>query len=683
MSNTFPIKPTLAMAILAASGCSLTQPTADQIFFNGHIYTANGQQESVEALAIDDGKILFAGPLGAAKKLATNETNMVDLDGKMLLPGLHDSHIHPLLALENETCSLDEQNEFKLKEVISSVKTCLKDLGSDAPAEGNWITVSQFNGYGADSPEYLQGFADIATGLDSISSKHKIILIGADGHAYAVNHYALQHGATLLGKSIAVNATSLNQSLKNYASLIPVNSKGEPVGQLRSQAAWDLFKYETSDAADFISRADELNQYFVSNGITSAMEAWAHERDVAVYSQLAADNNLLPRISLSIVVQKDKHTDGAGGVDINKVMADVNKAKKLANGSNHLKVDSVKLMVDGVIEQPTQTAALFEPYLKADIDADGSTHYKNHDQQHEKMDRGLLEMPATEVERLVKAIDQAGYSAHFHAIGDRAVDVALTAVEKARAANPSSTAPHNIAHLQMVRKEDVPRFGKAGVFATPTPAWFAPWHAYDVSVMPYIDKVKNIYNLDELYREDSKYLERFYPIESIRKNGGMISIGSDAPVDFKGPRPFTNIMFGLLRGEWIADPANVPEEELGDDDYRWVVMNKNERMNIRDLIDAYTINGAKALQQDHIVGSLEAGKLADFIIINNDIISMAESISEDEAGNEDTETAYLMCDLAYDAEYCSTEVLATYINGVKVYEKPVVVVDEKTTSLTN
>lgn len=654
---------------IAISACSVTpENAADKVFFNGTIYTANPAQETVEAIAIKDGKILFTGSHNETKEFISEDTEVINLKGKMLLPGFHDTHLHPLLALEEETCSLPSQNEFILAEVITATKDCLQALGEDAPLPNEWITVTNFNGYGADSPAYLGGFPDIATGLDTITDQHKLIMIGSDGHAYAVNHYSLENAAELEGVHYEITKENLEGPLSAYAGLIPLNADGNPVGQLKSQAAWDLFSYETTTADEFLKRQDEINDYFVSNGITSAMEAWAHQRDVDVYSAMAASDNLLPRISLSMVVQKDRHKGEDGKVNIDLVMADVAAAQAAAPNADKYKVDSVKLMVDGVIEYPTQTAAVFDPYLEVEFEADGTTHY--HQPDHDKINRGLLEMESDEINNLVMEIDKAGYSAHFHAIGDRAVDVALTAVEQARAANPESDAPHNIAHLQLVRPEDVPRFGAAGVFATPTPAWFAPWHSYDISVMPYIDMISNINHLDEFYREDSKYLSEFYPAESIRKHGGIISIGSDAPIDFKGPRPFTNIMYGLLRGEWIVDPPTIPEDEVTDDDYRWIVMDKEERMTIRDLIDAYTINGAKALQQDHIVGSLEPGKLADLIIVNNDIIKMAGTVRTDGQGNEFTDTAYLICDIAWDAEWCGTEVLETYIDGELVYKKP-------------
>ena len=184
-----------------------------------------------------------------------------------------------------------------------------------------------------------------------------------------------------------------------------------------------------------------------------------------------------------------------------------------------------------------------------------------------------------------------------------------------------------------------------------------PWREYDASVIPYISEVSNVNDVSSLYRQDSSYMQRVYPVESIRKAGGMISIGSDAPVDFNGPRPFTNIIGALLRADWV----NETEETA-----HWTVLNASERMNIKDILDAYTINAAKAMRHDSLTGSLEAGKRADFIVINNDLIALADEIS-DRVDADNEQRAYELCDLVYDESYCTTELVATFIDGKQVF----------------
>ncbi|RMA82505.1 amidohydrolase [Umboniibacter marinipuniceus] len=650
-------KRTLALVLsglVLVMGCTPERPSADKYFFNGTIYTADADQSVVEAMALKGDKILAVGSVEEVSVFVTDQTEQIDLANQFLMPGIHDSHIHPLLALEQTTCVLPDQNEFDLAELVGTLQTCVTEHPS-LPDEGGWITVSQFNGYGSDSPVFLGDYPDIATGLDEVSSKHKIILIGNDGHAYAVNHYALQRAATFQGEAIVINADTLSNELSSYRELIPLNEAGKPKGQLRSQAAWDLFKYETTTVEQFIARADEINQYFLSNGITALSEAWAAERDIAVYSALAEANDLAPRVSLSYGLKKDVHVNESGELELDMLIDDVREAQTALAAFDRLSIEGIKLFVDGVIEYPTQTAALFEPYKSAEIAANGDTHYDD----HTSIARGYLELQPEAVGRLVNRADQEGLVMHFHAIGDRAVSIALDAVAVARSERDSKL-PHNISHLQLVQREDIPRFAELEVFATPTPSWFTPWQAYDQSVIPFISKVANIYDVDDLYREDSEYLRNVYPAESIRSAGGMLSFGSDAPVDFQGPRPFTNIVGAFLRADWVAENALDEESE-----WQWVVMNAAERLSMKDVLDAYTINGAKAMRHAQQTGSLEVGKHADFIILNNDLLALASVF--DPSDEETAESIYNACDKLYDDSYCTTEVIATYINGARVF----------------
>ncbi|NVK10579.1 MAG: amidohydrolase family protein [Gammaproteobacteria bacterium] len=622
------------------------------VYFGGTIYTADSQQSVAEALVVEGQDIIFVGELETARNVYGDADSWVDLEGKFLMPGIHDAHIHPSLALEGETCRLPDQNNLDLQGIIDTVSECLEALGDQAPVSGGWITVAQFNGYGADSPRFLGNYPDIASGLDEISIEHKIILIGIDGHAYAVNHYALENGATLRGEHVRLTAESLSNELQAYTALIPLNSEGLPTGQLKSQAAWDLFKYESLSVEGFIRDYERVNEYFVSNGITAFTEAWASARDVAIYGGLARDGKLLPRATLALGLSKDTHVNEQGVVDLDALLDDLSNARARLADLDRVKVDGIKIFVDGVIEYPTQTAALHSNYLNAEIAPSGEIHYgPEHPQQ-----RGTLELDSIQLQRVVTAVDAEDGVVHFHAIGDRAVSVALDAVASAREANGTDI-PHNISHLQLVSESDVDRFGELKVFATPSPAWFIPWREYDASVIPYISEVSNVNDLSSLYREDSSYMQSVYPVESIRKAGGMISIGSDAPVDFNGPRPFTNIIGALLRADWIDETEETSH---------WTVLNASERMNIKDILDAYTINAARAMRHDSLTGSLEVGKRADFIVINNDLIALSDKIS-DRVNADEEQVAYELCDVVYDDSYCTTELLATFIDGKQVF----------------
>jgi len=645
----------LSLAFVMTACTTAPSSTTTIIYHGGTIYTADTEQSTVEVIAVEGTDIVFVGAEAEARLRYTSAAAWVDLEGKFLMPGIHDAHIHPSLALEGETCRLPAQNSLNLSGIINEVTSCIESLGERAPLPGEWITVSQFNGYGSDSPNFLGSFPDIATGLDEISTQHKIIMIGIDGHAYAVNHKALREGATFRGAAVTIDQDSLSGELRAYAELIPLNAHGLPTGQLKSQAAWDLFKYESLSVEGFLADHERFNEYFVSNGITAFTEAWAQPRDLNIYEGLARNGTLLPRVTMAFHIAKDQHVSEDGTVDIELLLNDLEDARARFRQFDRVKVDGVKVFVDGVIEYPTQTAALEHMYLNAEIDREGRVVYREVDVHH----RGQLELSATELNRVVTAVDANDGVVHFHAIGDRAVSVALDAVAAARETNGGSI-PHNISHLQLVAQSDIDRFGELEVFATPSPAWFMPWQEYDASVIPFISEVNDVYEIASLYNEDSDYMNRVYPIESIRRAGGVISIGSDAPVDFNGPRPLTNIVAAALRADWVNDRS---------DEAHWVVLNENERMTVQDAIDGYTINAARAMRIADLSGSLEVGKRADFIVINNDLIALAQSLTQD-ANAQTEQSLYQACDLIYDDSYCTSEVLATFIDGMQVYGEP-------------
>jgi predicted amidohydrolase YtcJ len=651
-------------ALLLAPALALAEAPADLVIWNGTIYTANPQQQVVDAIAVRGDRIAYVGDRAGAEVLVGEDTTVVDLAGRMALPGLHDVHIHPVLALERMTCALPERNEFSLEQVVDHLQDCLRELGDRAPAPGEWITVSQFNGYGADAPAYLGRYASVRDGLNAVSSKHKLFLSGADGHVYAANDYALANGATLNGRHVPVNAETLEGELAAYREYFQLNAEGRLSGIVADAGAYDLFDYEQESARSLASRADDFNAYFHSAGITTVQEAWAKPRDVETYERMARDNSLDVRMTLAINLLKDKHLDAQGLVRRDIFLDEVKTIRERLSAYPDLKADSVKLMVDGVIEHPTQTAAMHQHYLQASWDDDGDIAYSvdrsacsAQKAPCEGFGYGIMEFQAGDLGRLVVELDKADFTVHFHAIGDLAVSTVLDAIEGARRTNPGSALPHNVAHFQQVQLEDLPRFGAAGAYITPTLSWQAPWPEYDRTIIPYMDEHRNVFDPNDLYDQDTDYMRKLYPVKSLVQGGAVMSAGSDAPVDGPLPRPFTDIMYGLIRGGWVPDPNG--------GEY-WAALNRDQRMRIEDLIDAYTINGARALRQDHLTGSLEVGKKADLVIINQDIIAAAHTLGKDGPEKDFTPEAYGICDHWW-AEHCRTRVEQTYFDGRRVW----------------
>jgi predicted amidohydrolase YtcJ len=223
----------------------------------------------------------------------------------------------------------------------------------------------------------------------------------------------------------------------------------------------------------------------------------------------------------------------------------------------------------------------------------------------------------------------AGFSVHAHAIGDRAVRVAADAFEENKLAADAAGLTQSIAHAQLVNPDDQARLGRLGVYMAMTFAWALPDPIYDMSVIPFIEQVGG---LDELYDPQSYYMQNVYPAASMQHLGAVIVAGSDAPVDTREPRPFYNLQQAVTRSM----------------DGR--VYNAAQRLDIGDAIAAYTINGARMLGQADQLGSLEPGKLADLIVLDQNLVELAEQDQADHIAD--------------------THVLMTIFDGKVVFEAP-------------
>jgi len=204
-----------------------------------------------------------------------------------------------------------------------------------------------------------------------------------------------------------------------------------------------------------------------------------------------------------------------------------------------------------------------------------------------------------------KRMHLAGFTLHIHAIGDETVRTAIDAIEAARAADGNALRPDTIAHLQLVSPADVQRIGRDHLFTVYTLGWAATYPEYDVTVIPFIQHVRDA-SYAGLHEPGSYYERQAYPTASTTRAGGILAAGSDAPVGLRNPRPFENMAIGMTR----QLPGQPP-------------LGPSERLTLDQVIDAYTINAARSLGRDDEIGSIETGKSADFIVLDQDIVSLA------------------------------------------------------------
>jgi len=392
---------------------------ADLVFRNGAVYTLDAARRWAEAVAVKAGRIVYVGTDRGAASWIGPQTVVIDLQGKMLLPSFHDSHVHPVSSgIEMGECLLGEMTS------VDQILEAVRRYAEQNPQKP-WI-----RGTGWQLPLFADANPHKSL-LDKIVPDRPVYLAAADGHSVWVNSRALEVAkitkATLDPKTGRIERD-------------PVT--GEPTGTLR-EAAVDLVArylptYTPEDYLIGLRRALAMANRF---GITSLQDADVNELLLNAYAALDRRGELTARVVAALYVEPSQ-----GESQIPRL-----RALRRKYQGRRLRATATKIFADGVIE--SHTAALLEPYLGTNAD------------------RGKAKLEPEVFKPLVAALDRAGFQVHIHAIGDRAIRNALDAFEFARTKNGSRDSRHHIAHLELFSPQDIPRFRRLGVIANFQPLW--------------------------------------------------------------------------------------------------------------------------------------------------------------------------------------------------------------------
>ena len=541
----------IAIGFMAAAAAAPATPAApvapaDLVLLHGKIHTEDASRSIAQALAVRGNSIVAVGSDEAVTALVGPNTRKIDLGGKVVLPGIIDAHTHPAESAQDlSKCSLDDK-ALAPPDIKKRVADCLKEQPGDST---QWFEAVMVN---------PSGLTLTLADLDSMLPDRPLLLSGSDGHTVWANSPALK-----LSKISAVTHDPAGGHIEH-------DSSGQPTGTLRDNAA--EIAWAARPKASLDHEAAQLEKAFDSMraiGITSVQDAAVDDHMMQIYKRLYDAHRLNMRVRGSYHL-KNLHEPAA---------ALIAKAKKFrekwAIDPDFLRADAVKIFADGVIEYPSQTAALLEPYL----DAHGRpTH-----------NRGPSYFTQENLNRIVAAADAAGLTVHIHAIGDRAVRSSLDAIADARRRNGALDNRHQIAHLELIEPEDFSRFKELDVIANFQLLWAQRDDYVESATVKYLGPQR------------SRYL---YPARSLRDAGAKIAGGSDWGVSSFDA--FTAMEHAITRSERRGAPALLPEQSL----------------TLQDMVDAYTINAALALKQERTTGSIEVGKRGDFIVLDRDIFSI-------------------------------------------------------------
>ncbi|MEQ9265983.1 MAG: amidohydrolase [Balneolaceae bacterium] len=537
-----------------------TGPTQsnEQFYVNGQIYTVNPNQEWAKSMLVRDGLIVAIGHEEEIRNLISEDTEIIDLGNRMLMPGIHDVHVHPLEAAS-------ENFQFILNETETNPENYASDIQQAINQNPNseWIL-----GWGFDIYTLLDATREPIAILDDISITKPIAVMEQTSHSVWVNSKALE----LAG----INQNSANP----VGGIIMKDESGAPNGLLIDNAG-NL----TIDLAIASIPDNEQNDYeglvafalpeLAKNGITSISDArtyWKRNHHLT-WQRVESEGELTVRANLGLWIYPTEED----ATQISTIQS------FYSNDPNSLlKINQVKLYVDGIIINTT--SAMEDDYLIDLFDLPGN--------------KGLNYISQNRISQYISALEPSGFDFHIHAIGNRGVNETLNAIEE----SSNGDGRHRLTHIEYVLPSDYPRFSELNVTA-------------DAQVSGDFTQPENWNETDFLI--GSNLNSANIPIKSLVEANARVTLSSDW--DVSDLNPFIGIQNAVTRS---------PQE-----------------ITLQEAIKAYTIHAAYVMRQEDKVGTLEIGKEADFIILNQNIFDINPN------------------------RINQTRVLKTYLKGELIYEQ--------------
>ena len=411
----------IALAFLFFT-CSSPKDTPTVIFVNGKIWTGEGPDTFVEALAITGNIVSAIGDSKTISALATADTEVIDLQGKLVTAGFNDAHIHFLSGSMGLT-QVDLLATKSLDEVFSITSTFIQ-----TNPEKEWIT-----GRGWQYTYFDSGLPDQQS-MKALDIDRPVFLKAYDGHSAYANPKAL----TLAGISSSTVFEGFGEVVKD--------AQGNPTGALKEDAMDLVGKWVPEPSfEDKLQALRKGLSLAASLGITSMQNASGSEEELRLYLDLLSKNELIVRYSAAFSVGENSTPQDLERFSFLK--------DSIGTENPWIRADAIKFMIDGVIE--SHTAAMLEHY--ADLLPD-----------HE-LALGMMNITSDKFRNLVSLLDDKGFRLYTHAIGDRGVREVFSAYEQAAQNNPPKDRRHRIEHIETISPDDIPRFAKAGILASMEP----------------------------------------------------------------------------------------------------------------------------------------------------------------------------------------------------------------------
>lgn len=521
----------ICLALTLYSGISMAQFTLIHNV-NGYTPTRSGDIKTFATLVIKDGKVVRIGN----KQLAAQypKASKFDGQGMTLLPGLVDAHGH-IIGLGNNLSRLDIREANSVEQVGQQ----LKAFSAQNPK--GWIL-----GRGWDQTRWTPNRFPTAADLDKFVKDRPVVLTRVDGHAIWVNSMAM----SLAGIDAQTASPAGGEILRH--------TSGNPTGIFIDKAENLVKKHIPPTSTAHLNQAlNKAGEHLLSLGITSAHDAGIDKQTWKLY-QSRSQSQTLPLRIYAMLSAADPQLDSM-------LKAGVYKDKR-----DMLSIRSVKIYADGALG--SRGAALLKDYK----DRQGY--------------RGLMLEQPQHLEQLIAQAVKHGFSAHTHAIGDRANRLVLDSYESVFKTIGGKLLRNRIEHAQIVEPDDIPRFKTLDIIPS-----MQPVHA-----------TSDMHMAEQ--RLTDEQLKGAYAWQTFLQQGSKVAAGSDFPVELANP------FHGLHAAITRMNAQHHPQQG-------W---RNHERLTRTQALQAFTLDAAYAAFQEFKLGSLEQGKWADFILLDKDYFKVPE-----------------------------------------------------------
>lgn len=542
-----------------------TSDSAEHFYYNGLIYTADAQNRFCDALVIRDGCILAIGTKETLREYVSSNTQCHDLQGKTVIPGLIDAHLHPFWgAMQLDSCHLN-YDYYTIPQILAKIQAHL-DLPSDRNPD-KWLKVFGW---------YQQGVLPKGTqisrfDLDTLNTERPIIILSSDCHSLVANSCALQR----LG--IDENTSKPNDGQ------IRRNELGQLTGVLEDGPAMRAFEKTLNfTESERLNIGLKMQHHLNQQGVTTVMDARFSEMAFSLFQQMQLQQILTLRIFGAYEITPTQvKTPEEQTIALQKAQQTADQYNQHTGQSTpFVAIKHIKLFVDGVLESPLMSAALLQPY-QTDLPTLSHPHY------------GDYYFSAQTLNRLIPEIAAYGFHPHLHTVGDGAIEISLNAIETMRNHYPDKDIRPSLAHNELVAPHQYQRFSRLATFPLLSFQWA------NISDQDRVDEIKMF--------GESRFKER-EPAGKFIDAGAIVAFGSDWPID--------------ELDEWYAFQVAMTRQGIDTKGQLGERLDNDRNLTLIEVLRSATINAAKMLDMDRYIGSLEVGKFADFAILQQPLFSL-------------------------------------------------------------